>query len=158
MKNLTPTERAYLAGFLDADGSLFAQLVRGNDLKYKFRIRVSIGFYQHKKYKWFLKKYQKEFKCGSIRERSDNMAEYIITANDPVKNLLLQIRDDLVLKKRQANLILEILEQKKHIQSKTDFIEVCRLADKVAELNYSKKRTITAEMVAKVLLSDDTIL
>ena len=140
MKNLTPTERAYLAGFLDADGSLFAQLVRGNDLKYKFRIRVSIGFYQHTKYKWFLKRYQKEFKCGSIRERSDNMAEYIITANDPVKNLLLQIRDDLVLKKRQANLILEILEQKKQIQSKTGFIEVCRLTDKVAEFNFSKKK------------------
>ena len=158
MKNLTTTERAYLAGFLDADGSIFAQLVRGNDLKYKFRIRVSIGLYQHKKYKWFLQQYKKDFKCGSIRERSDNMTEYIITANDPVKNLLLQIRDDLVLKKRQANLILEILEQKKHIQSKTDFIEVCRLTDKVAELNYSKKRTITADMVAKVLLSDDTIL
>ena len=158
MKHLTPTERAYLAGFLDADGSLFAQLVRGKDLKYKFRIRVSIGFYQHQKYKWFLKRYQKEFKCGSIRERSDNMTEYIITANDPVKNLLFQIRDNLVLKKRQANLILEILEQKKHVRSKTDFIEVCRLTDKVAELNYSKKRTITADTVAKVLLSDDTIL
>jgi hypothetical protein len=86
------------------------------------------------------------------------VVEYVITGADPVKNLLLQIKDYLVLKKRQANLVLEILEQKKQIQSKTDFIKVCQLTDKVAGLNYSKKRTITAETVEKVLLADDTIL
>jgi hypothetical protein len=41
-----------------------------------------------------------------------------LLAADPVKNLLLQIKDCLVLKKRQANLVLEILEQKE-----TDSIE-----------------------------------
>ena len=61
----------------------------------------------------------------------------------------------LVLKKRQANLVLEILEKKKRIQSKSDFLEVCRLTDKVAMLNYSKKRTITAADVEKVLFPDD---
>ena len=156
MKTLTTEERSYLAGFLDADGSLFAQLVRGNDLKYKFRIRVSIGFYQNKKYSWFLTNLQKKLKCGSIRKKTDNVMEYVITAADPVKNLLLQIKDYLVLKKRQANLILEILEKKKTIKSKSDFLEVCQLTDKVAMLNYSKKRTITAEYVEKVL--DNTIL
>ena len=158
MKTLTTEERSYLAGFLDADGSIFAQLVRGKDLKYKYRIRVSIGFYQNKKHIWFLKNLKKDLKCGSIRQKSDDVVEYIITAADPVKNLLLQIKDHLVLKKRQANLILEILEQKKHIQSKTDFIKVCRLTDKVAEFNNSKTRTITANKVEKVLVSDDTIL
>ena len=158
MKTLTTEERAYLAGFLDGDGSIFAQLVRGNDLKYKYRIRVSIGFYQNKKHIWFLTNLKKDLKCGSIREKTDGVVEYIITGADPVKNLLLQIKDYLVLKKRQANLVLEILEQKKHIQSKADFIKVCQLTDKVAVLNYSKKRTITAKTVEKVLLSDDTIL
>jgi len=158
MKTLTTEQRSYLAGFLDADGSIFAQLVRGNDLKYKYRIRVSIGFYQNKRHIWFLTKLKKDLKCGSIRQKTDDVVEYVITAADPVKNLLLQIKDYLVLKKRQANLVLEILEQKRHIKSKTDFIKVCQLTDKVAVLNYSKKRTITAEKVEKVLLSDDTIL
>ena len=158
MKELTAEERFYLAGFLDADGSIFAQIVRGNDLKYKYRIRVSIGFYQNKRYNWFLKKLQKDFKCGSIRTKTDDVVEYVITATDPVRNLLLQLKDCLVLKKRQANLVLEILEKKKKIQSKSDFLEVCQLTDKVAMLNYSKKRTITAEEVEKVLFSDDTIL
>lgn len=155
MKKLTAEERFYLAGFLDADGSIFAQLVRGNELKYKYRIRVSIGFYQNKRYSWFLTKLQKDFKCGSIRTKRstkrDDVVEYVITAADPVRNLLLQLKDSLVLKKRQANLVLEILEKKKRIQSKSDFLEVCRLTDKVAMLNYSKKRTITAKDVEKVL-------
>ena len=158
MKTLTAAERYYIAGFLDGDGSIFAQLVRGNGLKYKYRIRVSIGFYQNKRYRWFLIKLFKKFKCGSVRLRSDGICEYVITASDPIKTLLLQIKDCLLLKKKQANLILEILEKKTKIKSKGDFIETCKLVDKVAELNYSKKKTITAKSVEKVLLSDDTIL
>ncbi len=158
MKELTAEERFYLAGFLDADGSIFAQLVRGNELKYKYRIRVSIGFYQNKRNSWFLKKLQKDLKCGSIRTKTDDVVEYVITAADPVRNLLVQLKDNLVLKKRQANLVLEILEKKKKIQSKSDFLEVCRLTDKVANFNYSKKRTITAKEVEKVLSLDDSIL
>ena len=158
MKNLTTERRFYLAGFLDGDGSIFAQLVQANDLKYKYRIRVSIGFYQNKRYNWFLTDIQKDFKCGSIRTKTDEVTEYIITGADPVKNILLQLKDCLVLKKRQANLVLEILEKKKKIESKADFIEVCKLTDKVAMLNYSKNRTITAKEVEKVLLSDDSIL
>ena len=156
MKELTAEERFYLAGFLDADGSIFAQLVRGNDLKYKYRIRVSIAFYQNKRYSWFLTKLQKDFKCGSIRTKTDGVVEYVITSADPVRNLLLQLKDCLVLKKRQANLVLDILEKKKHLQSKSDFLEVCRLTDKVALLNYSKKRTITANEVEKVLFPENS--
>jgi len=160
MKNLTTEQRSYLAGFLDADGSIFAQLVRGNDLKYKYRIRVSIGFYQNKRYSWFLTNLKKDLKCGSLRKKTDDVVEYVITAADPVKNLLFQIKDFLVLKKKQANLVLEILEKKKKIKSKSDFLEVCQLTDKVAMLNYSKKKTITAKDVEKVLFPDenDTIL
>lgn len=157
MKNLTTEEKFYLAGFLDADGSIFAQLVRGNDLKYKYRIRVSVGFYQNKRHKWFLQKLQKDLKCGSLRIKEDQVVEYIITGADPVKNLLVQLQDSLILKKRQASLVLEILEQKKQIQSKDDFLKVCQLTDKVAELNYSKNRTITAQEVAKVLSSQEEI-
>ena len=156
MKQLTAEERFYLAGFLDADGSIFAQLVRGNDLKYKYRIRVSIGFYQNKRYSWFLTKLQKDLKCGSIRTKTDGVVEYVITSADSVRNLLLQLKDCLVLKKRQANLVLDILEKKKHLQSKSDFLEVCRLTDKVALLNYSKKRTITANEVEKVLFPENS--
>jgi len=48
-KEITECEKAYLSGFLDGDGCLLAQIVKGSDLKYGFRIRVSIIFYQKKK-------------------------------------------------------------------------------------------------------------
>ena len=50
---------------------------------------MSIGFYQNKRYSWFLTKLQKDFKCGSIRTKTDDVVEYVITAADPVRNLLL---------------------------------------------------------------------
>ena len=159
MKILTIAEKNYIAGFLDGDGSIFAQLVPGKSLKYKYRVRVTVGFYQHKKHRWFLMGLKKKLKCGVLRTKTnDNVMEFTITAADPVKNLLLQLSGCLLIKKRQANLVLELLEKKRNLKCKADFIEVCKLVDKVAALNYSKNRIITSETVAKVLLSDDSIL
>jgi hypothetical protein len=39
----------YLAGFIDGDGSLLAQIVYRKDYKHKFQIKVSVCFYQHKR-------------------------------------------------------------------------------------------------------------
>jgi hypothetical protein len=36
----------YLAGFIDGDGCILAQIVARNDYKYLFQIRVSIILYQ----------------------------------------------------------------------------------------------------------------
>ena len=59
MKKLTIEDKSYIAGFLDGDGSVFAQIVRGKDYKYQFRIRVSVGFYQRKDKHWFILKLKK---------------------------------------------------------------------------------------------------
>ena len=46
MKNLTNIEKVYIAGFLDGNGSILAQLVKSKDYKYGFTVRISIVFYQ----------------------------------------------------------------------------------------------------------------
>ena len=46
MKKLTEINKAYLAGFLDGDGSIITQIVHNNTYKYKFYIKISIVFYQ----------------------------------------------------------------------------------------------------------------
>ena len=43
---MDPTILAYIAGFLDGDGSIFFQLVRKKDYCLGFQIRTSIAFYQ----------------------------------------------------------------------------------------------------------------
>ena len=49
MINLTENEKAYIAGFIDGDGCILSQIIKREDYKYKFQIRVSITFYQKKK-------------------------------------------------------------------------------------------------------------
>jgi hypothetical protein len=39
----------------------------------------------------------------------------------------------------------------KNVKDDKDFIEICKLVDKFKELNYSKKRTLTSEVVSKSL-------
>jgi len=38
---------AYIAGFLDGDGSIFFQIIPRSDYKQKFHIRSSVAFYQN---------------------------------------------------------------------------------------------------------------
>jgi hypothetical protein len=152
MKKLTIEEKNYIAGFLDGDGSIFAQIVRGNDYKYGFRIRVFIGFYQKQNKHWFMLKLKKLLgNYGSLRIRSDGVSELVITGVGAVKHVLSQLKNSLILKKKNANLILEIIEKKRKVSSRDEFIEVCKLVDRVAELNYSKNRLITSETVQKSL-------
>ena len=40
LKRLTHIERSYITGFLDGDGSIYAQIVRRSDYRLKFQIRV----------------------------------------------------------------------------------------------------------------------
>lgn len=148
-QKLTKEEKSYIAGFLDGDGSIFAQIVKGKDYKYGFRIRVSIGFYQRKDKYWFLLKLKKLLKYGTTRIRKDNMAEYVITGSGPVEQTLLVLKEFVVLKKKNVNLVLKILEKKRNINSKQEFLELCQLVDSVAELNYSKKRKLTANLVSE---------
>jgi len=45
-KNTTEKEFAYIAGFLDGDGSLMTQIVKNESYKYGYSIRISIVFFQ----------------------------------------------------------------------------------------------------------------
>lgn len=142
--NLKGEELAYIAGFLDADGCILTQIVKGPTYKYKHRIRLSLVFYQKKKHHWFLLWLKDKLKIGNIRIRSDDMAEFYILGNTPIKNLLMELLPYLKIKKELAKLVLNIIEQQSKVCSEADFIEVCKLVDKTAEHTYSKKRTITA--------------
>ena len=152
MKKLTIEDKNYIAGFLDGDGSIFAQIIPGSNYKYNFRIRVSIGFYQKKNKHWFMLKLRKLLKYGSLRIRKDDVSELVITGVGPVEQILSQLQNYLILKKKNANLVLKIIEKKRKVNSKDEFIEVCKLVDQVAELNYSKNRLVTSEIVIENLV------
>jgi len=140
---------AYIAGFLDGDGSVFFQIVPRKDYKQKFQIRSSIAFYQKKEYAEILDWLKDIFGVGYIRHRKTGMSDYTIVDSKEVKKILLFLQPYVRLKKKQVELGLQILEKLENKQSDEDFLEICKLVDKFKELNYSKKRTITSEVVSK---------
>lgn len=141
-------ELAYLAGFLDGDGSILAQLVRREDYRYKYQVRVSIQFFQKTKRHWSLEKIEKEI-GGKLRYRKDGMSELSIVGPTPVKTVLEQLLPYLRIKKNVAELVLSIIEASAKVKTRGDFLEVCKQVDKIAEHTDSKKRTITTETVIR---------
>ena len=65
--------------------------------------------------------------------------------------ILLLLQPYVRLKKKQVELGLEILQKLEDKKSDKDFLEICKLVDKFKQLNYSKKRKITHEIVSKSL-------
>ena len=46
LQRLSPEELAYVAGFLDGDGSICARIVKRPEYRLQFEIRVSLSFFQ----------------------------------------------------------------------------------------------------------------
>lgn len=137
----------YLAGFIDGDGCILAQIVKRPDYKLKFQIRVSITLYQKSSRLWFLEQIFNLLQIGTIRNRPDNMSELTIIGNVPVKKFLTILLPYLKIKKSTANLIITIIDHSVIVKNRNDFLEVCKLVDKVAEYTDSKKRKITTDYV-----------
>ena len=151
MRFMDSTVLAYIAGFLDGDGSIFFQIVPRKDYKQKFQIRSSIAFYQDKKYVEILDWLKNYFGVGYIRHRKTGISDYTIVESKEVKRILLLLQPYVRLKKKQVELGLEILSKLENKKSEEDFLEICKLVDKFKELNYSKKRTITYKTVSESL-------
>jgi hypothetical protein len=153
MKTLSLEQASYLAGFIDAGGSLVAQIVSRKDYVLRFQIRVSVTCSQKMNRIHHLEKFQSEIGTGTIRNRGDGVGEFAIVGHKNVSAFLKQIVPYLRMKKKQANLVLRICEQldltKKDPQK---FLELCVLADQVAALNNSKNRSNSAQMVEIVLI------
>jgi len=141
---------AYIAGFLDGDGCIMAQLVRRPGYRFGYQIRLSIVFYQKQKNKNFLQWLKNKLNAGYIRDRNDGMSEYTIVGLNSVAQILQTIQPYLHLKKKLAAKILEIAKITKH-PTVNQFLKYCRLVDKTAQYNYSKKRKIRTAQVEKYL-------
>ena len=153
--NLSDLDKAYLAGFIDGDGSIIVQIVRDNTRKLKFYIRTSIVFYQKTKHHWFILKLSKifsDFGCrGSILKRSTGMSEFTIVSKPAVKKVLTELYPFLKIKKPLCKLTLEIITDLDLVKTEADFLKVCQKVDKVAEHTYSKTRVVTSQTVAQSL-------
>jgi hypothetical protein len=158
MTRLTETQAAYLAGFIDGDGSILVQIVNRPDYVLKYQLRVSVLLIQKKQRLHFLKQFMNEIGSGTLRDRGDNIAELAIVGMSTVLPFLKQIKPFLRLKRKQANLVIQIIEHLPLTKNSAEkFIQLCQLADQVSELNDSKNRSITAATVEQTFRDLDLI-
>lgn len=150
---ISHSELSYVAGFLDADGCVNAQIVPRQDYMLKYQIRVSITFYQKSQRYWILQYLHKLLGIGSLRQRKDGMSEYSITNTKDVYAMCQLMMKHVKVKKPQCTLLSQILQQRIKKNDVHQFLQKCRLVDRFAALNDSKKRKIYTETVEKTLCS-----
>jgi hypothetical protein len=141
-KNFSSTISAYLAGFLDGDGSIYVRLKPNDTYKYGFQVAPYIVLFQSNQDRKNFEKICSIIKLGILRERKDGILEYSINRTENLKLFLSSVKPFLILKRKQAELILKILAKKEKIKNHKDFEKLAQLVDSFRELNYSKKRKI----------------
>jgi len=131
---------AYLAGFLDGDGSIYVQTKPNKTYRFGFQIAPIVSFFQSQKEKSKISGLRDFYDLGYLRERKDRIIEWIIGDEKSIREILIKTLPHLVLKKKQAELMLQILDLKSQIKNREDFIFLAKKVELYRELNYSKKR------------------
>ena len=93
---------AYIAGFLDGDGSLMFQLKKRADGKKKWRFMLTICFYQDTRHEKPLHWIQDILQIGYISRRNDGMSELRINGFKQVRDILKNLLPFIKFKKVQA--------------------------------------------------------
>ena len=148
---MNDSTKAYIAGFLDGDGSIMLQIKPRIGVRYGYRIYATICFYQdaahEKELRWILE----QLGVGYVSKRNDDIAELRINGYERVEKVLLELRDHIRFKRQQLELMLDVLAMVKVRQAPEEFLEACKLADEISSLNYASRRKHTAESVEHYL-------
>lgn len=151
MKKLSIAQKAYVAGFLDGDGSIYVRLKPNATYRFRHQVAPCVVLFQSRKERLGLERIHRLLGVGYIRERTDGVLEYTISDVESIRSVLTAILPHLYLKKRQAALILRILSKKERVKTARQFLELCVLIDAFQHLNYSKRRLQTSATVRAVL-------
>ena len=147
------TVLAYIAGFLDGDGSIFFQLVRRKDYCFGYQIRTSIAFYQKTENERILLWLKEQFLSGYIRRRKTGISDYTIVEPKEVRRVLELLQPYVRLKQEHVRLGLQILDEIPKADDAVSLVSLCQLVDRFRTINYSKKRIITSTVVEEFLVS-----
>jgi len=150
--------RAYIAGFLDGDGSIMLQIKPRQDTRYGFRLYATLCFYQDSAHEDGLRWICEQLECGYIAQRNDGMSELRINGYGSVERVLLEIQGYIRFKNLQAQYMLDALAILRRKPTAEQFLRACQFADEISKANYKsrKKRsalTVEEHLKANGLLS-----
>ena len=146
---------AYIAGFLDGDGSLMFQIKTRKDTKSKVRPMVTICFYQDTRHEKSLFWIKDTLKVGYISRRNDKITELRIQGYSVVESVLKKLSPYIKFKKIQCKVLLKAcgLLTKKCFSDLTqrDKIRLANYLLEIQSVNYVSKGKKSREQVFQLL-------
>jgi hypothetical protein len=120
-------ELAYIAGFLDGDGSLMLQVKKRSDSKRGVRFMATICLYQDSRHEAPLLWMRTRLKCGYVSRRNDGMTELRINGFSQVRGTLEVLLPHLHFKKKQAKLLLVIQKENYRSGQRKTKEDLCKI-------------------------------
>lgn len=152
------SDLAYIAGFLDGDGSIMLQIKKRNDTKRGVRFMATICLYQDTRHEKPLHWMKEVLGIGYVSQRCDGMSELRINGFVRVRDILTALLPYIRFKKVQAEAMVRactLLTEVKFSQLTDERLqELVTLTLAVQNENYSahRKRTRSA-LVAQLGLT-----
>jgi len=150
------TDWAYIAGFLDGDGSIMVQVKNRPSSTIGCRLMFTICFYQDTRHRKSLEWIRQKIEIGYLSNRHDKITELKINGYKQVKRILEKVQPFARFKKKQVKIALKILS----LIGDKNFVSLPRekrlkIADLICELRnenyFSAKRKYTDKELKKIL-------
>lgn len=144
---------AYVAGFLDGDGSLMLQIKKRSDGKIGLRFMPTICFYQDTRHERPLLWIRDVFGIGYLSRRNDGMSELRINGYERVATILDKLFPHIRFKKIQSQALLSACRilsstkfsnlSKKELETLVDLILVIQNENYVTKKKKTKNEILT---------------
>lgn len=155
MGSQSKIDLAYIAGFLDGDGSLMLQVKKRKDGKSKKRFMCTICFYQDSRHEKPLFWIRKILGIGYISRRNDGMTELRINGFKQARDIIRDLLPFLRFKKDQARALhkaADFLSRKRmNILQKAELLKLLEYILVIQKNNYVSKHKKTKKEFMKIL-------
>ena len=143
---------AYIAGFLDGDGSIMVQVKNRKGTPQGFRLMFTICFYQDSRHKKTLQWIRDTIGIGYLSDRNDHITELRINGFKETQRILKKLLPYVKFKFSQTQLVLEILA----LLDGKPFSRLSReqrlaIADKIVQLRNKNYKSHTRRYTSKDL-------
>lgn len=145
------SDLAYIAGFLDGDGSIMLQVKLRSDSRRGVRFMATICFYQDTRHAKPLSWMREMLGIGYLSHRNDGITELRINGFTSVQRVLTVLQPFIRFKVIQVNALLRactILSQKKIVElSESELRALVDIVFEIKDANYKSKATLSKEVL-----------